>query len=71
MAYPISTSAQRVQAALHAHGVRCQVVELPDSTRSAREAAQAIAIVNDFIVASIIFVPHTPNKNTSFRISFT
>lgn len=51
----LSASAQRVQDALNAHGVACQVVELPDSTRSAREAAEAIGCRVEQIVKSLIF----------------
>jgi prolyl-tRNA editing enzyme YbaK/EbsC (Cys-tRNA(Pro) deacylase) len=39
---PLSSNAQKVQQALLAQGLPCQVVELPDSTRSAEEAARAI-----------------------------
>ena len=42
MSTTLSTSAQKVQEALRAFDVVCHVVELPDSTRSAREAAQAV-----------------------------
>ena len=38
----LSTSAMKVQAALHDLGLECQVVELPGSTRTALEAAQAV-----------------------------
>lgn len=55
MSQSLSTSAQRVQAALKAQGVTCQVVELPDSTRSAQEAADAIGCQVAQIVKSLIF----------------
>ncbi len=51
----LSASAQRVQDALNAHGVACQVVELPDSTRSAQEAAEAIGCRVEQIVKSLVF----------------
>ena len=51
----LSASAQKVQAALAAAGVDCQVVELPDSTRSAQEAAQAIGCQVEQIVKSLVF----------------
>ena len=38
----LSASAQRVQDALMKLGLTLQVVELPDSTRSAAEAAEAM-----------------------------
>ena len=43
MSTPLSSNAQKVQQALQAHGVPCQVVELPDSTRTAEEAARTIS----------------------------
>jgi hypothetical protein len=42
MTEALTATAQRVQDALKARGMACQVVELPASTRSAAEAAQAI-----------------------------
>lgn len=51
----LSRSAQRVQGALKTHGVDCQVVELPDTTRTAKEAAEAIGCSVDQIVKSLIF----------------
>jgi prolyl-tRNA editing enzyme YbaK/EbsC (Cys-tRNA(Pro) deacylase) len=54
-AKPRAASAQAVQAALDAAGVACQVVELPASTRSAREAAAAIGCEPAQIAKSIVF----------------
>ncbi|MFQ5572289.1 MAG: YbaK/EbsC family protein [Rhodothermales bacterium] len=51
----LSNSAHKVQEALEAHGVDLEVVELPDSTRSAAEAAQAIGCRVGQIVKSLIF----------------
>jgi len=55
----LSASAQRVQDALAALGGaarhRCQVVELPASTRSAQEAARAIGCQVAQIAKSLIF----------------
>jgi prolyl-tRNA editing enzyme YbaK/EbsC (Cys-tRNA(Pro) deacylase) len=51
----LSSSAQRVQRALEAQGVACEVVELPDSTRTASEAAAAIGCTVDQIAKSLIF----------------
>ncbi len=48
-------SAQKVQEALAALGLLCQVVELPASTRTAQEAAQAIGCTVAQIVKSLIF----------------
>ena len=55
MGKELSASAQKVQQALEAFGLDCQVVELPDSTRSAKEAAQAIGCNVEQIVKSLIF----------------
>ena len=51
----LSTSARKVQDTLNAQGYSCQVVELPDSTRTAKEAAQAIGCRVEQIVKSLIF----------------
>jgi prolyl-tRNA editing enzyme YbaK/EbsC (Cys-tRNA(Pro) deacylase) len=55
MANELSPNAARVQAALAAAGLRCEVVELPASTRSAQEAAQAIGCRVEQIVKSLVF----------------
>jgi prolyl-tRNA editing enzyme YbaK/EbsC (Cys-tRNA(Pro) deacylase) len=55
MTTELSTSAQKVQEALTALGLPCQVVELPASTRTAQEAAQAIGCTVAQIVKSLIF----------------
>jgi prolyl-tRNA editing enzyme YbaK/EbsC (Cys-tRNA(Pro) deacylase) len=51
----LSPSAQKVQDALNAFGVRLQVLELPASTRSAVEAAQAVGCKVEQIAKSLIF----------------
>ena len=51
----LSASAQRVQDALMKLGMTLQVVELPDSTRSAAEAAEAIGCSVGQIAKSLIF----------------
>ncbi len=51
----LSTSAKKVQDALDAFGMKLQVVELPASTRSAVEAAQAVGCRLEQIVKSLIF----------------
>ena len=55
MADQLSPSAQRVQHGLAAHGVACEVVELPATTRSAKDAARAIGCKVEQIVKSLIF----------------
>ena len=51
----LKTSAQRVQDALQAAGFPNQVVELPDSTRTAAEAAAAVGCTVGQIVKSLLF----------------
>lgn len=51
----LSPSARKVQQALEALGLSLQVVELPASTRTALEAAQAIGCDVGQIVKSLIF----------------
>lgn len=48
-------SAQAVQDALAASGLECRVVELPASTRTAKEAAQAIGCSVAQIAKTIVF----------------
>ena len=52
----LSASAQKVQAALTVLGLDCQVIELPGSTRTAEEAAQAIGCTVAQIVKSLVLV---------------
>lgn len=52
---PLKPSAQRVQDALAARGFTNAVVELPDSTRSAAEAAAAVGCEVAQIVKSLLF----------------
>src|SRR5438046_10230662 len=51
-----SKSATRVQAALDAAGIEARVVELPQSTRTAAEAAQAVGCEVGQIAKSLVFV---------------
>lgn len=55
MTKELSPSAQRVQVALAALGLSLEVVELPDSTRTAVEAAQAIGCQVGQIIKSLVF----------------
>jgi len=51
----LSTSAQKVQDALIQSGLQLQVVELPNSTRTAAEAAQAVGCLVGQIAKSLVF----------------
>jgi prolyl-tRNA editing enzyme YbaK/EbsC (Cys-tRNA(Pro) deacylase) len=49
-------NAQRVQDAISSLGLSCQVIELPESTRTAAEAAAAVGATLAQIVKSLIFL---------------
>lgn len=55
MTEPLSSSTRRVQEALEALGISHQVVELPETTRSAAEAARAIGCRIEQIAKSLVF----------------
>ena len=55
MADPLKTSARKVQEALDAAGLSCEVVEMPKTTRTAREAAEAAGCSVGQIVKSLVF----------------
>ena len=62
MSEPLSVSAQKVQDALDRYGVSCEVVELPGSTRTAQEAAQAVGCRVEQIAKSLVFQGKTTKK---------
>ncbi len=55
MSEKLQSSAQRVQEALTSLGLSCQVVELPATTRTAQDAAQAIGCTVAQIVKTLVF----------------
>ena len=55
MTKELSSSAQKVQDLLKSRGFASRVIELPDSTRTAKEAAQAIGCEVEQIVKSLVF----------------
>jgi len=55
MGRELSVSAQRVQEVLRNQGLDCEVLELPQSTRSAKEAAEAVGCAVAQIAKSIVF----------------
>lgn len=59
---PLKPSAQRVQDALHARGFTNQVIELPDSTRTAAEAAAAAGCNVGQIAKSLVFAGKTSGR---------
>jgi prolyl-tRNA editing enzyme YbaK/EbsC (Cys-tRNA(Pro) deacylase) len=62
MSQPLSESAQKVQAALNSFGVTSKVMELPGSTRTAQEAAQAIGCRVEQIAKSLVFQGKTTSR---------
>jgi len=58
----LSSSALKVQQALHALGMQLEVIELPDSTRTSQEAAQALGCQVGQIAKSIIFQVITSHR---------
>lgn len=57
-----SSSAKKVQDALISHGLTCQVLELPSTTRTAQEAAQTIGCQVGQIVKSLVFMGKQTQK---------
>ena len=51
----LSSSAQKVQDTLTALGFACEVIELPQSTRTSAEAAQAVGCSVGQIAKSLVF----------------
>jgi prolyl-tRNA editing enzyme YbaK/EbsC (Cys-tRNA(Pro) deacylase) len=62
MSQPLSEGAQKVQDALNRFGVICKVVELPGSTRTAQEAAQAVGCRVEQIAKSLVFQGKTTSR---------
>jgi prolyl-tRNA editing enzyme YbaK/EbsC (Cys-tRNA(Pro) deacylase) len=52
----VHPNAQRIQAALSARGSSAEVIQVPDSTRTAAEAAAALGTTVSQIVKSLVFV---------------
>jgi prolyl-tRNA editing enzyme YbaK/EbsC (Cys-tRNA(Pro) deacylase) len=69
MAEALTATAQRVQDALKALAVASQVVELPASTRSAAEAAQAIGCRVEQIAKSLVFRGLSTNRPVLAMVS--
>ena len=58
----LSSTALKVQQALNAIGMQLEVIELPDSTRTSQEAAQALGCQVGQIAKSIIFQALTSHR---------
>jgi prolyl-tRNA editing enzyme YbaK/EbsC (Cys-tRNA(Pro) deacylase) len=62
MSKELSSNAQKMQYILKTLGFSSHVVELPDSTRTAREAAKAVGCRVEQIVKSLVFKGQHTNK---------
>ena len=69
MTETLSPSAQRVQDALKALGFANTVIEHEQTTRSAKDAAQAIGCAVGQIVKSLIFVTHDSRRPVLILVS--
>src|SRR5512139_1993078 len=58
----LSPSAQKVQEALNLIGLHLEVVELPGSTRTSQEAAQAVGCQVGQIAKTIVFQALTSHR---------
>ena len=56
MSTPAPNSRERVRNALRAAGLECEIVETPDSARTAIEAAAAVGALVGQIVKSLVFL---------------
>lgn len=61
--------AEKIQQALQAAGCQAQVREMPDSTRTAVEAAQAVGSTVGQIVKSLVFVLDPPGQPVLVLVS--
>ena len=55
MSNELKSSAQKVQKALQARGLNCEVIQMQKTTRTAKDAAQAVGCEVGQIVKSLIF----------------
>lgn len=62
MEHTLSKSAALVQRALERYNLPCTVIELPESTRTAQEAAHALQCQLGQIVKSLIFITKETNE---------
>ncbi len=55
MSDELKSSAQKIQKALQARGLNCEVVQMHKTTRTAKDAAQAVGCEMGQIVKSLVF----------------
>ncbi len=70
MSKPLTGSAKKVQNFLIDNGFSCTVKELPDSTRTAEEAAKAIGCEVAQIAKSLIFIDKISSYFTPSSLAF-
>ena len=64
----LSSSAKKIQNFLMDNGFSCEVKELPDSTRTAEEAARAIGCEVVQIAKSLIFIGSSEELGGRFKL---
>ena len=58
----LSTSVRKVEKALKAHGLECQVLNMKETTRSAQDAANSLGCRVEQIVKSLVFMTKKTKK---------
>jgi Cys-tRNA(Pro) deacylase len=58
----LNTSVRKVEKALKAHGLECQVLNMKETTRSAQDAANSLGCRVEQIVKSLVFVMKKTKK---------
>jgi len=69
MSTNLSPSAQRIQLAIRELGLNCEVIELPGSTRTASEAAEAVGCNLGQIIKSLVFASVTSHQPVLVLVS--
>ena len=58
----VNTSVRKVEKALKAHGLECQVLTMNETTRSAQDAANSLGCKVEQIVKSLVFMTKKTKK---------
>jgi Cys-tRNA(Pro) deacylase len=58
----VSTSVRKVEEALKAHGLECQVLNMTKTTRSAKDAANSLGCRIEQLVKSLVFMTKKTKK---------
>ena len=62
MSNSVNTSVRKVEEALKAHGLACQVLNMKETTRSAQDAANSLECKVEQIVKSLVFMTKKTKK---------